>query len=856
MGTDERAALADELLLLAVSNPDAAEARATEVLSGTTDPWLRSVARHARGLAQRERGDLARALPELRSALRLAGGTGDPDREADVRATLGVAYAMAGRTAHGLAELDRAVAGAEDPALAAKVLMRRGYVLSSIVGRHDDGLADFERALAGVRRAGDRIWEARTLNNLAWLHLMVGHPESAESAAVEAERILIAEGLESEAAQARHNRGDVAFIRGDLPTALRFYDEADARFAAVGLDGAELAIDRSKALLAAGLAAEAADVAEARLERGRLTPIRAADLHRWRAEALLAAGEPEAALAAARLARGAYRKHGRDWFALRAELIELRAREAGGRSGRGAAAAAVSVASRLEAEGADEAAQAWLLAARLSRVDATHALRMGAGHRTHRLPLVRGSGWLAHALEREVAGDRRGVLSACRRGLDALDLHRATLGSSELRALATGYGADLADLALAHAVDTRPRTFLWWSERWRATALAEPPVRPEDDATAGPLVALRDTARRLQVARGEGADTARLEAEQAQLEDRVRRLRHQTTGSSAAGTAGPEVDRLVEATADTAFVELVEVGDAVYALLVTGGRVRRFAVGPVAAAVQALTFAHFTLRQAARGRPAQVDAAGERLQRTLLGPVAAALPVGPVVISPTSRFHAVPWGLLPALGERPVPTVPSAALWLRARSTPAPRNGGTLLVVGPGLASGGAEVPVLAARTPDALLLGGGSASVDTTLAALDGTRLAHLAAHGHFRQDSPLFSSLALDDGPLVVHDFERLERAPYRVVLSACESGVMKPVGAGELLGLGAALLSLGTAGVVSSVAVVNDEATVEVMVALHARLHQGAGLAEALLAARTATAHDATLAATAASFTAMGV
>ena len=145
-------------------------------------------------------------------------------------------------------------------------------------------------------------------------------------------------------------------------------------------------------------------MAEARLERGHLAPIRAADLHRWRAEALLAAGEPEAALAAARLARGAYRRHGRDWFALRAELTELRAREAGGRSGRGAGAAAVSVASRLEAEGADEAAQAWLLAARLSRVDATHALRMGAGHRTHRLPLVRASGWLAHALEREVAG--------------------------------------------------------------------------------------------------------------------------------------------------------------------------------------------------------------------------------------------------------------------------------------------------------------------------------------------------------------------------------------------------------------------------------------------------------------------
>ena len=91
---------------------------------------------------------------------------------------------------------------------------------------------------------------------------------------------------------------------------------------------------------------------------------------------------------------------------------------------------------------------------------------------------------------------------------------------------------------------------------------------------------------------------------------------------------------------------------------------------------------------------------------------------------------------------------------------------------------------------------------------------------------------------------------------MLSACESGVLAPVGAGELLGLVSALLAIGTAGVVASVAVVNDEATVDVMVDVHARLDDGADLADALLAARTATAHDATLAATAASFTAMGV
>jgi CHAT domain-containing protein len=178
------------------------------------------------------------------------------------------------------------------------------------------------------------------------------------------------------------------------------------------------------------------------------------------------------------------------------------------------------------------------------------------------------------------------------------------------------------------------------------------------------------------------------------------------------------------------------------------------------------------------------------------------------------------------------------------------------MLVGPGLGSGGAEVPVIAADDPAAVVLDGARATVAASLDALDGAALAHVAAHGRFREDSPLFSALDLADGPLLVHDLQRLEQPPHRVVLSACESGVMKPVGDQELLGLSAALLSMGTAGVVSSLAEVDDRATVEVMVALHHRLRQGGGLGEAHLAAREAADGSDVLAATAASFTVLGV
>ena len=139
-------------------------------------------------------------------------------------------------------------------------------------------------------------------------------------------------------------------------------------------------------------------------------------------------------------------------------------------------------------------------------------------------------------------------------------------------------------------------------------------------------------------------------------------------------------------------------------------------------------------------------------------------------------------------------------------------------------------------------------------MAGLDGAASPTSRRTGTSGPDSPLFSSLEMADGPLTVHDLERLKVAPYRLVLSACESGVLAPVGADELLGLASALFSIGTAGLVSSIAEVNDEATAALMLDLHD--HLDAGLAAALLAARLAAQGDPTREATAAAFLALGV
>jgi CHAT domain-containing protein len=153
------------------------------------------------------------------------------------------------------------------------------------------------------------------------------------------------------------------------------------------------------------------------------------------------------------------------------------------------------------------------------------------------------------------------------------------------------------------------------------------------------------------------------------------------------------------------------------------------------------------------------------------------------------------------------------------------------------------------------VVLTGGDATAEAVLEAMDGAALVHVAAHGTFRADSPLFSALELDDGPLTVYDLERLERAPHRVVLSSCSSALGGPSGADELLGLVSALVALGSSGLVASVVPVSDPATVPLMLGLHGRLRVGDDLAEALAQARE-SAGDGQLARTAAqSFIALG-
>ena len=89
------------------------------------------------------------------------------------------------------------------------------------------------------------------------------------------------------------------------------------------------------------------------------------------------------------------------------------------------------------------------------------------------------------------------------------------------------------------------------------------------------------------------------------------------------------------------------------------------------------------------------------------------------------------------------------------------------------------------------------------------------------------------LADGPLTVYDLEGLRRAPHTLILSACESGLSDVRPGDELMGLAAALFSLGMGTLVAAVTPVPDAATRPLMLALHAAMRSGTPPAEALAA-----------------------
>lgn len=122
-------------------------------------------------------------------------------------------------------------------------------------------------------------------------------------------------------------------------------------------------------------------------------------------------------------------------------------------------------------------------------------------------------------------------------------------------------------------------------------------------------------------------------------------------------------------------------------------------------------------------------------------------------------------------------------------------------------------------------------ASLAELVQAIPECRVIHLAAHGDFHHDNPLFSGLSLADGWLTTMDIFNLRLRASLVTLSACQTGLNVLGGGDELLGLMRAFISSGATSVALTLWAVEDHSTAQVMETFYRNLVRGRGKGDSL-------------------------
>ena len=124
------------------------------------------------------------------------------------------------------------------------------------------------------------------------------------------------------------------------------------------------------------------------------------------------------------------------------------------------------------------------------------------------------------------------------------------------------------------------------------------------------------------------------------------------------------------------------------------------------------------------------------------------------------------------------------------------------------------EVQSVAGLLPHPELFLGPQATAEVLRQKGAASRLLHIATHGTYRQDNPMFSGIRLGDGYLNLYDLYQMRLPAKLVTLSGCATG-MNFVSAGdELLGLQRGLFCAGATSLLLSLWDVHDQSTALLM------------------------------------------
>lgn len=210
-----------------------------------------------------------------------------------------------------------------------------------------------------------------------------------------------------------------------------------------------------------------------------------------------------------------------------------------------------------------------------------------------------------------------------------------------------------------------------------------------------------------------------------------------------------------------------------------------------------------------------------RLYDLLIAPAEALLPEGHLTVIPHGELHGLPFhaflhGNAPLIERVTVTFSLSAAVHHRARQRFTTPSGPPLLfgVPDPLAPSIDEEVRAIASIVPRARTFVGDQATIAALRQNAPGSRLIHLATHGYFREDNPMFSSLKLRDGRLNVADLYDFDLQAELVTLSGCFTGAGSSGAGHEFVGLTRGFLHAGARQLQVSLWAVHDESAPDYM------------------------------------------
>ena len=807
------------------------------------DPEAMAVAWWAAGLAARQLNDLEDAGNALRKALVIAEDSGLARRIGQIRSSLALVLLYEGDTQGALDEAERAMGGLSGADLSRNE-MQIGLILQRL-GRLDEALVRYRSALAGLRRSGDRLAEARLLSNRGVLHSYRGELDLGVSDLEMARQIGERLGQDLIVAGCAHNLGFLEGRRGDVPAALAWFDRAEAAYEALGRPAGMVEVlwaNRGEMLLAAGLYAEAEEAVRAAIVGLERTDNKT-DLSETRllaAEVALAARRPEEALEAASIAASEFTAQDRSAWRLLAEYASLRAQFETKKANGGTSSQAALLADELAGIGLfSESQHCRLLAGRIAMRDgaideARRQLGAASGARRRGTSLDRAKAWHAEALLRQAEGNAIGSTRAIEAGFKAIRDYRLTLGAADLRSHAATHGLDLAVLAIEQGVASgSPWRVLKAVESWRSESSQVAAVRPPSDPELTRLLSeLRRVNAEVREVALSGGSTHHLIVQESKIEAEIKAISRRLRGDGRARTTTPTSrEDIVGRLGDRRLISYFKYRGDIHAVSMHLGSVdmrQLVAADRAADEVSSLLFSLTRLAHGA-GSPRSLEAAAagidnslHLLRQWLLDPLTS--DGEEITVVPTAALHRLPW---PALDPgRILTVVPSLESWMVASSRMKALRGTPTasLVAGPDLPGAVQEVARIARLYDRHRRRTGRNARAALVLDDIEGSDVAHLAAHGTFRHDNPSFSSLQMHDGPLTVYDFEQIKTPPSVMVLSSCDTAVTKVVAGDELLGLSSALIGLGVSSLVAPVVPIDDEAATDLMVALHRGLAAG--------------------------------